>query len=165
MIKSGNLISREGMHMLRINGLSILCVVVCLILPGIAGAKAGVAAAKSADVGDAGSAVVLEEGLAVYPRPLQSGAAMKHLKKGDAVFTNLEILNSDGEEWCGIEGGADGAPTGYVKCDGLKMSKPRAPEMWRELPEPSSPGPEARGMPALPPAALPPPSPRIPAAK
>lgn len=151
--------------MLRINGLSVLCVVVCLIMPGVACAKAGVNAAKNADVGDSGSAVVLEEGLAVYPRPLQAGAVVKHLKKGDAVFTNLEILNSDGEEWCGIEGSVDGAPTGYVKCDGLKMSNPRAPEMWRELPEPSSPAPEARGMPALPPAALPPPSPRPPAAQ
>ena len=151
--------------MLRINGLSVLCVVVCLIMPGVACAKAGVTAAKNADVGDAGSAVVLEEGLAVYPRPLQAGAAMKHLKKGDTVFTNLEILNSDGEEWCGIVAGVDGEVTGYVKCEGLKMSKPRAPEMWRELPEPSLPVPEARGMPALPPAALPPPPSRLPATK
>lgn len=151
--------------MLRINGLSALCVVVCLIMPGMACAKAGVAVAKNADVGDAGSAVVLEEGLAVYTRPLQAGAAVKHLKKGDAVFTNLEILNSDGEEWCSIVADADGEVTGYVKCDGLKMSKPRTPEMWRELPEPSLPAPEARGMPALPPAALPPPSPRLPAAQ
>jgi hypothetical protein len=164
-MKSGNLISREGIHMLRINGLSVLYVVICLIMPGVACAKAGVAAPKNADVGDAGSAVVLEEGLAVYPRPLQAGAAMKHLKKGDAVFTNLEIVGSDGEAWCSVVAGADGDVTGYVKCDGLKMSKPRAPEMWRELPEPSLPGPEARGAPALPPAALPPPSPRLPAAQ
>lgn len=151
--------------MLRINGLSVLCVVVCLIMPGVVGVKTGVAAAKSADVGDAASAVVLEEGLAVYPRPLQAGTAMKHLKKGDAVFTNLEILNSDGEEWCSIMAGADGEVTGYVKCAGLKMSKPQAPEMWREIPEPSLPATEARGMPALPPAALPPPPSRLPAAQ
>jgi hypothetical protein len=142
--------------MLRINVLSLMCVVVCLIMPGVAGAKAG-AAAKGTDVGDAGSAVVLEEGLAVYPRPLQTGTAMMHLRKGDAVLTNLEIQGSDGEAWCSIVGGADAIVTGYVKCDGLKMSKPQAPEMWRELPEPSSPGPEARGVPSLPPAALPPP--------
>lgn len=151
--------------MLLINGLSVLCIVVCLIMPGIVFAKAGVAAAKNADVGDAGSAVVLEEGLAVYLRPLQAGTAVRHLKKGDAVVTNLEILNSDGEEWCSIVAVADGEVTGYVKCDGLKMGKPRAPEMWRELPEPLLPGPEARGAPALPPAALPPPSPRLPAAQ
>jgi hypothetical protein len=33
--------------MLRINGLSVLCVVVCLMMPGVAGAKAGVTAAKA----------------------------------------------------------------------------------------------------------------------
>jgi hypothetical protein len=136
--------------MLRINGLSALCVVVCLIIPGFA-------VAKNSGIVDTGSAVVLEEVLTVFPRPLGAGVALKHLKKGDTVFVNLEIMGSDGEEWCAIAGDADTAVTGYVKCGGLKMMKPRAPELWRELPEPSPPAESARGVPSLPPAALPPP--------
>jgi predicted heme/steroid binding protein len=147
-----NMNGREGMHMIRINGLSALCVVACLMMP------AGVHATNH-DAGDGGSAIVLVEGLTVYPRPLEAGAALKHLKKGDTVFTSLEILGSDGEAWCALDGGADTAVAGYVKCDGLKMSKPRAPELWRELPAPSAPAESVRGVPSLPPAALPPPQP------
>jgi hypothetical protein len=149
-MKSGNLVSREGKHMLRINALSVLYVVLCLSIPGVA-------VGGDADAGAAESAVVLEEGLTVYPRPQEAGAAVKHLKKGDTVFTNLEIMGSDGETWCTIVSDADMAVTGYVKCDGLQMSKPRTRELWRELPEPSPPVERARGVPSLPPAALPPP--------
>lgn len=150
MRRYGNRNVTEGMHMIRFNGLTVLCVVVCLMIPGVS-------RAANPDAGEAGSAIVLEEGLTVYPRPLKSGPGLKHLKKGETVFTNLEITGPDGEEWCAVEGAADPAVSGYVRCDGLKMSKPRTPEVWRELPEPSAPSEAVRGAPSLPPAALPPP--------
>lgn len=135
--------------MIRRNALSVLCIAVCFMIPEGA-------AAESADVGEAGSAMVQVEELAVYPRPLEAGVAIKFLKKGEAVFTNLEIMGSDGEAWCAIAGDADMAVTGYAKCDGLKMGAPSAPELWREIPQSSAPAESVRGVPSLPPAALPP---------
>lgn len=150
MGRFGNRDVTEGMPMIRFNGLTVLCFVACSMLTG------EVRAAHS-DVGEGGSAVVLEEGLTVYPRPLKSGSGMRHLKKGETILTTLEITGSDGEEWCSVDGAEDSPVVGYVRCDGLKMSTPRSPEAWRELPDASAPPKTAGGAPSLPPAALPPP--------
>lgn len=115
--------------MRRMNRFFAVCVLVCLIMTGIIAAKASVSEAAE-------PAVVLQSGLVVYPAPAESGVPVKRLGKGDEVLTRVEIVDSQGVEWCDVLNRGDETMLGYVRCDGLKMMRPEKHENWREVPSP-----------------------------
>jgi hypothetical protein len=132
-IISGNIIDRyryqpggeESMRRINyLHGGHILC---CLLLCGIFHGNA--------NAGDAaGPAVVKPESLIVYPRPAVAGEAVKHLKKGAEVFTDVEITGTDGVAWCNVLREWDMATVGYVQCESLERKMPAKRESWRALP-------------------------------
>jgi len=132
-IISGNIIDQfryqlggeQAMRRMKyLHGGNILC---CLLLCGIL--------QGNANAGDAaGPAVVKPESLIVYPRPAVAGEAVKHLKRGAEVFTDIEITGTDGVAWCNVLREWDMATVGYVQCESLERKMPAKPERWRALP-------------------------------
>jgi hypothetical protein len=126
--------------------LSASCVVSCLVLAGIIGGKPSASAA-------ADPAVVLQSGLSVYSGPAESRAVLKHLAQGEEVLTRVEIIDSQGMEWCDVLSRVDETMLGYVRCEGLKILRTEKPENWRVVPSPEevkSPGSESQKSPAAP---------------
>jgi hypothetical protein len=126
--------------------LSASGVISCLVLAGIIGGMPAVSAA-------ADPAIVQQSSLAVYSGPSESRAPVMNLPSGKEVLTRVEIVDSQGAEWCDVLNRGDEAMLGYVKCEGLKILRPDMPENWRFVPSPEEgrlPGTDMQKSPASP---------------
>jgi tetratricopeptide (TPR) repeat protein len=72
----------------------------------------------------------------VYSEARNSSDALRTLKKGDALFVDLE-LKLGPEKWCSVRLPGESARIGYVECDGLERTDRRSGDL--ALPADASP--------------------------
>jgi len=67
---------------------------------------------------------------------IESHTPATHLNQGEEVLTRVEILDSQGLQWCDVLNRAGEVMLGFVRCEGLKRQEPKQPQNWHAIPDP-----------------------------